>query len=346
MLRTPRQKARSLYGFSPELAPFVGKTPNEQVELLQSWGNTVVFGGHHSAAFVEAVHTAGMKIYAEFGCFVGANWWTAFPDSRPVTDEGKPLEKEGWYYGVNPSAPKVRQKQLEALERLLTQHAIDGVWLDFIRWPCHWEVLDPHLPRTSFDSKTLARFSRDTGVQIPPGDTPTTAQTILDEFEDEWFTWRCEQITSWVAEAKAVLAKVRPDAVLGLFGVPWRLADNDGAILKIIGQDYRALGQHVDVFSPMVYHLMCGHPPAWIGEVTTEIRQLSGKPVWPVVQSINEPTTLSAEEYANALEIALRSPASDGVLVFTMEGALEEAKLTVTRSKFALADAAQRPNVR
>ena len=328
-------KTKSLYGFSPKLAPFVGKTPAEQVALLQSWGNTVVFGGHQSPAFVEAVHQAGLKVYAEYGCFVGKNWWTKVPASRPVTDEGKPLETDDWYHGLNPTTPQVRQERLEALEKLITDHDIDGVWLDFIRWPCHWEFPEPHLPRTSFDPDTLSLFSRDTGIELGATDAVTAARTLLGRYEEEWTRWRCEQITSWVAEAKTLLKRTRPRAILGMFGVPWRLADHKGGILKIVAQDYRALGEHVDVFSPMVYHVMCGRPPAWIGEVTEEVHALSGKPVWPIIQSVDRPNEpLSAEAYGQALDVALGSPAAEGVLVFTLEGALDAAKLEVTKQKF------------
>jgi hypothetical protein len=324
-----------LYGFSPELTPFADKTPAEQAALLRSWGNTAVFGGHQDPEFVEAVHAAGIKLYAEFGCFVGADWWERVPASRPITDSGRPLEKEGWYCGVNPVTPQVRQERLDALEQLLIDVPLDGVWLDFIRWPCHWEVPDPYLPRTSFDAGTLEHFSRDTGVALPRGDAATVAGIVLDRHDPEWTAWRCEQITAWVAEARAVLDRVRPGSLLGLFGVPWRLADRDGAILKIIGQDYRALGQYVDVFSPMVYHRMCGHPPQWIGAVTGEIRALSGRPVWPIIQSVDEPTPLPSEEYEQALDVALHSDVSDGVLVFTLKGVLQdEAKLAITRAKF------------
>jgi len=144
------------------------------------------------------------------------------------------------------------------------------------------------------------------------------------------------------ADPKAVLKHLRPDAILGLFGVPWRPADHDGAILKIVGQDYNALGEHVDVFSPMVYHMMCGRPLSWIGEVVEEVHNvveevhnLTGKPVWPIIQSVDQPSApLSAEEYGQALDIALSGPASEGVLVFQMESALDEAKLEVTKSRF------------
>ena len=101
-----------------------------------------------------------------------------------------------------------------------------------------------------------------------------------------------------------MIRRIRPGAILGLFGVPWRLSDRGGAILTIIGQDYRALGEHVDVFSPMVYHRMCGYPVEWIGDVVVEVHDLTGKPVWPIIQSVDEPSPLSAVEYGRALDIA------------------------------------------
>jgi hypothetical protein len=328
-------KTRSLYGFSPDLAPFEGKTPDQQVAVLRGWGNTAVFGGYRDPAFVAAAHRAGMQVYAEYGCFVGKRWWDEVPASRPITAAGGPLEPEGGYYGVNPSVPEVRRERLVTLERLLTDHEVDGVWLDYIRWPCHWEVPAPDLPCTSFDAGTVARFRHDTGIDLHEGPLQSIAQLILSEHREAWTTWRCDQIASWVTAAREVIDRVRPGITLGLFGVPWRLSDREGAIRTVIGQDYGALSAcGVDVFSPMVYHRMCGYPPQWVGEVTAEIRTLTGKPVWPIVQSIDEPTTLSPDEYGQVLDIALGHSSSDGVLVFTMKGALEAGKLDVTIARF------------
>jgi hypothetical protein len=98
--------------------------------------------------------------------------------------------------------------------------------------------------------------------------------------------------------------------VLGLFCVPWRLTERDGAILKVMGQDYRALGEYVDIFSPMVYHRICGQTIDWIATITEEVQTLSGKPVWPIIQAVDEPATLPGEEYGRALDAALHSTAS------------------------------------
>ncbi|MCU0500892.1 MAG: putative glycoside hydrolase [Anaerolineae bacterium] len=192
---------------------------------------------------------------------------------------------------------------------------------------------EPTLPRTSFDPFTLSAFRGDTGINIAVAAPAAAARILLGQHEAEWAAWRCAQITSWVADARAVIGRVRPQARLGLFGVPWRLADRGGAILHIISQDYRALGEHVDIFSPMVYHRMCGYPAQWIGDVAAELRTLSGKPVWPIIQSVDEPSILSAAEYGQALEIVLRHPIADSVLVFTLKGVLDAAKLSVTREK-------------
>jgi hypothetical protein len=172
-------------------------------------------------------------------------------------------------------------------------------------------------------------------VNLPQGDVPTVAGFLLDNHGEAWTRWRCERITSWVAQARQVIERVRPRTTLGLFCVPWCLADFDGAILEIIGQDFCKLGEYIDVFSPMVYHAMCGRPVEWIGAVTEEVHRLGRKPVWPIVQSVDRPRMVSAGEYGRALDVALRCPESGGVLVFTLAGALDADKLAVTQERFA-----------
>jgi len=324
----------ALYGFAAGLAPFADKAPIDQVTLLRDWGCTAVFGGYRDPAFLNAAHAAGMRVYAEFGCFVGERWWTEVPGSRPITDAGLPIEPDEGYCGVNPSVPEVRNRQWRALEKLVTEHEIDGVWLDFIRWPCHWEVLSPRIEHTSFDPSTLTRFAADTGIDLPAGRVTAVARLILTRHRAAWTTWRYEQITSWVARAREIVQSARPGTLLGLFGVPWRRDHHGGAILEVIGQDYAALGPYVDVFSPMVYHRMCGEPPDWVAQVTHEVHASSAKPVWPIVQSIDAPAPLPPEEYAAALDAVLSSPDADGVLVFNLKGALDPARLAITQQRF------------
>ena len=324
---------RALYGYRGELAPFAGRSPGEQVGLLRSWGCNAIFGGYDDPAFVDAAHDAGMPVYAEFGCFVGERWWNEVPASRPILADGSLLEADEWYAGVNPSHPEVRSRLLQDLERLVRRAPIDGVWLDFIRWPCHWEAPDPTRPATSFDSGTLERFTAATGIAVPPK-AVRASELLLGAESRAWTDWRCQQITDWVREAGELIRSVRHEALVGLFSIPWRQDDFEGALTGVVGQDLAALGEHVDVFSPMVYHLMCGQPPEWIAEVVRDVRRTSGKRVWPIIQSVDKPADLSPEAYGQALDAAMGCDESDGLIVFTLEGMLSPAKVAATRSRW------------
>lgn len=322
---------RGLYGVKLDQPPFQGLGPREQAALLVSWGANAVFGGYEDPGFADAVHDAGLGLYAEFRCFAGADWWERLPEARPITAQGEVLAPEEGYHGVNPSHPVVRQDRLEALESLLRDYPIDGVWLDFIRWPCHWEVPQPRLAQTSFDGDTVRRFSHDRGLELEIGEPEQNAAEIGKSHADEWRAWRIEQVTSWAAQARQLLDTMRPEAMLAAFTVPWQPGEYDDAIYEILGQDHAALARYIDLFSPMVYHAMCRRPVAWIDEVVRELAARTGRPVWPIIQSVDHPRLLPAAEYGQALEAALRCPASAGVLVFTLEGMLTPDKLSVTR---------------
>jgi hypothetical protein len=319
---------RAFYGFDPTLPPFTDKSPTKQAALLKQWGATAIFGGDDDPAFVDAIHNQGMQIYAEFACFQGKTWWDRVPESRPTLADGSLLEPIEWYHGVNPSVPAVREQQLAKLTTLLESHELDGVWLDFIRWPCRWESPTPRLPQTSFDTATLARFAADSGLTL--GDIGQWRANSVDhpDYTNRWIDWRVGQITSWVATARQVVDAVRPAATLGLFAIPWRQEDFGGAIYTVIGQDFAALAPSIDVFSPMTYHRMVGQPIPWIGAVAQEIADITQKPVCPVIQAVDQPTPLSNDEYAAALTAA---GGSDGVIVFTLKGVMEGHRVDRTR---------------
>jgi len=330
------ESVNALYGYSSELPLLKDKTIDDQLEFLRSLGVNALFGGYEKPELVEKAHSKGMKIYAELSCFVGQEWWEKYPSSRPVTAKGEKLQCEGWYCGVNPSVPAVRKELLGQLKDLLKK-PVDGVWLDFIRWPCHWEDPHPCLPRTSFDRGTLDRFSQESGLDLDlPEERERAADRILKDHRSRWIAWRCGVIESWVAQARRLRDRLRPRLTLGLFGVPWRPEDHGEAIREIIGQDYGALSQSVDVFSPMAYHLMVGRKPDWVGKVVDKTREMTGRPVWPVVQSVDQPRTLAPSQYGQVLRVAKESGGRDGLIVFTAEGVLEDRdKLEETKRIFA-----------
>ena len=332
---------KGLYGVKLDQPPFLGLAPKEQAALLVSWGANAVFGAYDDPAFADAVHDAGLKLYAEFRCFSGADWWEREPEARPITADGDVLAPEEGYHGVNPSHPVVRQDRLEALDHLLRSYPVDGVWLDFIRWPCHWEVPQPRLEQTSFDGDTVRRFARDQGLALEIGEPRENAALVREHHAEEWRAWRIEQVISWTALARQVVDAVRPDAELAAFTVPWQPGEYDDAIYEIVAQDHAALARYIDLYSPMVYHAMCGRPVAWIDDVVRELAARTGRPVWPIIQSVDHPRPLPADEYGDALATALDCPQSAGALVFTLEGMLTPDKLAATRRAFCAEESAR-----
>lgn len=319
---------KAFYGFDEKLPPFADKSVQQQAALLQAWGATAIFGGYENPAFVDAIHEHGMQVYAEFGCFQGKRWWEEVPESRPTLADGTLLDPIEWYHGVNPSVPAVRERLLEELATLLERHELDGVWLDFIRWPCRWESTTPRLLQTSFDETTLHRFATDCGLEYTQLQTWRDEPNTQHDYANKWYHWRINQITSWVAQARTLVDTIRPTATLGLFAIPWRQQDFGGAIQTVIGQDFVALAPYIDIFSPMTYHLMCGQPVSWIGAVAEELTGLTGKQVGPIIQSVDHPMALSNDEYAEALASAVDG--ANAVIIFTLTGVIEGDRVDVT----------------
>jgi len=326
---------KALYGFSPKERAFRGKQPEQMAQTLEQWGVTAVFGGYKDSSLVAALHARGIRVFAEVALFVGKNYWKRYPHSRPIMSTGEPMAPEGWYYGVNPVIPEIRQHNLEKIRRLIERSAVDGVWLDFIRWPCRWEKPTPQLLQTSFDPFTLESFQKDTGIHIPSElkVIPDRARWILQHHRGDWTGWKCQQITEFVRQVREILNRAPRKVLLGVFGVPWRSTDLDGAIRHIIAQDYRALSAHVDVFSPMVYHKLCGKDASWVAEITTWVWEMTGKPVWPIVQAMDEPGPLTPQEFRRVVNTALEASGSQGVIIFNLR-ALSPKKIGVVKEVF------------
>ncbi len=69
-----------------------------------------------------------------------AQRWKDYPHARPVSNSGKAMSRIKWYNGVCPNHPQVRQENLAKITELLKLD-ISGLFLDFIRYLCHWEEL-------------------------------------------------------------------------------------------------------------------------------------------------------------------------------------------------------------
>jgi len=71
------------------------------------------------------------------------------------------------------------------------------------------------------------------------------------------------------------------------------------------------------------------------------VRAATDRPVWPIIQSVDEPAGMSAAEYRAALETALA--AGEGSLVYDLRGLEDAARRAATVELFATSASSKRP---
>ena len=324
-VRPPDRAAVECYGIfgEPELIWKRG-------ERLADYGINAVFVGHGSltSELVRRCHREGAKVYAEFGVFQGASLAEEYPELWPVNEKGRRQERDEWYLGLCPHVDWYRDQKLDLIREVAREHEIDGLWLDFIRYPGHWEVHEPRLEQGCFNEPCLEAFTEATGIELPAGGLSRKAEAILADHAEEWTEFKCETIARFCRDARAALKAERPEALLGAFVVPWSEENYDDAIQRIIAQDFDRLARVLDVFSPMSYHAMCGWPVEWVGRLNEYLTETTGKDVWPIVQATEreahyEDAPVDAEAFREALTQGLSGGAT-GVLMFRIVDCTEE----------------------
>jgi uncharacterized lipoprotein YddW (UPF0748 family) len=327
------------YGLDATNERFQDKDPQSVGRTLKEQGIGAVFLKTLSAPWVEGLHEAELQVYASQAVFVDqAELWQRLPDCRPVTATGEAAPQQEWYRPIRPTSPEVQRLRLKEIERLLTSLPLDGIWLDFIRWPARWEGASPELYDSSFDRFTIVDFREDTGLDAaldaPEDDPAEAARVLLNGLREEWFDWRCTQITRFAREAAERIRSLRPGCRVGIFSVPWTgdpTVDEltldgsplDDAPRRIVGQDVDALGKIVDVISPMVYHRLCGRPISWIEDVVTRVSAKTDAQVWPVIEAIDPPEQYPLDEFARAHKRAADG-GSGSTIVFKLDGLLAD----------------------
>lgn len=281
---------------------------------------------------IDAVHDEGMRFWAGVSCFSDHNGSTFGDRTRlhPVTDNGSPRAQMEWYTGLIPTDAEYNDWLVQQCRRIVTEHDVDGIGLDFIRWPLHWELeLRPEwTPReSSFDSLSLECFRRDTGVPLPGGMVGVdAAEWIRRHAAQEWVDFKCWTISTVASRIAASVRQARPGVVVGAYVVP----GDDEQRRVLLGQDVAKLATTCDELLPMMYHRMVHQDEEWIGSVVHQIAT-HGTNVRPVVQvSADERfsagadwgDTMSVNDAAKAVSVAIHASQSQRVAIFPGEALL------------------------
>ena len=283
----------------------------------------------YETAAIDAAHDLGLRFYAGIACF--SDHATKFrslaerPELWPILESGERRPLMEWYIGISPTDRRHQEDILATITSIAADHPIDGLFLDFVRWPVHWEIeLRPGRARpldSSFDATTLAQFEKTFGMLPPSAAVASRAAWIRERCFRAWVDFKCKVVTEFVCEARSSLKAAKPDAELGIYVVP----EVDGLTEPLTGQRLGDLAPAVDWVSPMLYHNILLQRPSWIGPALAEVVRVAGPKTLPVIQADSNrnpdlaadwgPPMSDADWNATLAEVAARSDIA-GVSVF------------------------------
>ncbi|MCR2824971.1 hypothetical protein [Microbacterium sp. zg.Y909] len=234
----------------------------------------------------------GMRLIIAMTCFFDEDLPAAQRPSVvvPINAEGIARPKLEWYTGAVPTDDAIAEGLASRAVKLLETSGADGLALDFIRWPMHWEVElragTSGRDTASFDATTIAAFNERAGLSLPTGDARAAAAIILASHADEWEAFRAQVIDGIVAEIASAVRKHSPSIWLAAFLVP--LGERER--IAAVGQSAAALSNHLDALLPMAYHAMTGRgtDDAWTQFIEVRAHAPSTCVV-PVVQTTASP---------------------------------------------------------
>jgi hypothetical protein len=160
---------------------------------------------------LDATLKAGLRFFAGVACFSdhASNFHSLNkrPELWPVLENGERRPRMEWYVGMSPTDRRRQEEALAEIKPIARTYPVDGVFLDFARWPLHWEIeLRPGRGRpldSTFDPATLAKFEEATGA-LPRGLDSTLARAawIRGNRLGEWVEFKCKVVNDFVGEAR------------------------------------------------------------------------------------------------------------------------------------------------
>lgn len=235
---------------------------------------------------------AGIRLIGSFTCYSDHDSANKVPGgTHPVGADGVPLSAMEWYRGLVPGDPAFDDRLAEELSRQIDDAPTDLVFLDFARWPGHWELESRHggsPRRASFDPGTLTRFRTYLaqrgldGAGVDPTDAPSSAQVIAERLADPWTAFRAMTITAVVTRLAIILREA--ERATGMFLVP---VDHDRR-RRDYGQDVDELAAAVDVFAVMTYQAMTGLDAESSIRLAEETSLRARRPVIAMLQTTSD----------------------------------------------------------
>jgi uncharacterized lipoprotein YddW (UPF0748 family) len=193
--------------------------------------------GDQLAACLAAAKPRGLRVHAWLFCFcteMCTEDRLAIFRSKGWLLTGEDGRERRW---LDPAVPEVRSLLVQAARELATRYNVDGIHLDFVRYPDFVGSLGPTVRK---------RFENATGQKISdwPADVKTGSR------RQDFMRWRCDRVADLVSEVRGMLRREGQEKLLtaAVYGKYPSCAD-------AVGQDWEAWLRtgDVDYLLPMDY---------------------------------------------------------------------------------------------
>lgn len=204
---------------------------------VPSLPRSTVVEGDQLKACVAAAKPLGLRVHA---------WLICFSTTEATPSRLDRFRKDGWLLDatkgassawIDPANPAARARIVRAAEEMLCRYKVDGIHLDFVRYPDYYG---------SLGTGTRVRFETDRGKTVAKWPDDAKRQPVFGEL----VRWRTAQVTALVADIRAMQRRRAPGrlvtaAVLGKYPT----------CVESVGQDWMAWIEcgYVDYVFPMNY---------------------------------------------------------------------------------------------
>ncbi|RUR74058.1 family 10 glycosylhydrolase [Chlorogloeopsis fritschii PCC 9212] len=220
--------------------------------------NPLIRGWDPLAAAVKLAHERNMELHAWVWTFAAGNQrhnqilnikpdypgpiLDAFPDWAGYDQRGQMIPLGQGKPFLDPANPQARQYLLRLYEEIVTRYKVDGLQLDYIRYPFQDEAAG----RTyGYGQAARRQFQQLTGVD------PVNISPSQKELWQKWTQFRTEQVNSFVAQVSQQLRSKRSNLILSAAVFPLKEQER----IQKIQQHWEVWAKRgdVDLIIPMTY---------------------------------------------------------------------------------------------
>nr|WP_225225716.1 family 10 glycosylhydrolase [Komarekiella delphini-convector] len=222
--------------------------------------NPLIRGWDPLAAAVKLAHKRDMELHAWVWTFAAGNQrhneiinlnpsypgpvLAAHPDWANYDNLGNMIPVNQTKPFFDPANPELRQYLLKLYEEIVTRYDVDGLQLDYIRYPFQ----DPFAGRYyGYGKAARAQFQQLTGVD------PLNISPSQPDLWQKWTTFRTQQVDSFVAQVSQQLRQKRANLILSVAVFPLPELER----IQKIQQHWELWARQgdVDLIVPMTYAL-------------------------------------------------------------------------------------------